>query len=111
MIQKYYLFWKKKSKDNNIINNRNKKKRIIKIKKVKKNNNDLNILKEDTFNNVSEISHNISISSNNTINSIQSIKGMKICLTTTNRKMRIKKVIVDKNYYKYIGNNNYNTNY
>ena len=111
IIQKYYSFWKNESKDNNINNNKNKKKRIIKIKKVKKNNNDLNILKEDTFNNVSEISHNISISSNNTINSIQSIKGMKICLTTTNRKMRIKKVIVDKNYYKYIGNNNYNTNY
>ena len=78
---------------------------------MKKTAEDLNILNEDTFNNVSEISHNMSISSNNTINSIQSIKGMKICLTTTNKKMKIKKVIVDKNYYKYIGNNNYNTNF
>ena len=111
IIQKYYSFWKKESKDDNINNKKNKKKRIIKIKKVKKTTEDLNILKEDTFNNVSEISHNMSISCNNTINSIQSIKGMKICLTTTNKKMKIKKVIVDKNYYKYIGNNNYNTNF
>ena len=108
VIQKYYLLWKKKSKDNN----KNKRKRVIKIKTVKKNfenKNDLNILKEDTFNNVSEISNNISIYSNNTLNSIQSINGTKICLTTTNKKMRIKKIAVDPNYYKYVGtNNNYN---
>ena len=108
VIQKYYRLWKKECKDNN----KNKKKRIIKIKKVKKNLenlNDLNILKEDTFNNVSEISNNISIYSNNTLNSIQSINGAKICLTTTNKKMRIKKISVDPNYYKYVGTNkNYN---
>ena len=105
VIQKYYLLWKKKSKDNN----KNKRKRVIKIKTVKKNFeniNDLNILKEDTFNNVSEISNNISIYSSNTMNSIQPINGMKMCLTSTNKKMRIKRIAVDPNYYKYIGNNN-----
>jgi len=107
IIQKYYLLWKKETEDNKI--SKNKKKKIIRIKKVKNNfesKNDLNILKEDTFNNVSEISNNISISSNNTLNSIQSIKGMKKCLTSTNKKMKIKRIAVDQNYYKYIGNNN-----
>ena len=111
IIQKYYLIWKKKSEENKVSNN--KKKRVIKIKKVKKNiesRNDLNILKEDTLNNVSEISHNMSYSSNNTLNSIQSIHNAKICLTNTNKKMRIKRINVDKNYYKYIRNNNHYNN-
>ena len=105
VIQKYYLLWKKKSKDNN----KNKRKRVIKIKTVKKNfenKNDLNILGEDTFNNVSEISNEVSIYSSNTLNSIQSSNIMKMCLTSTNKKMRIKRIAVDPNYYKYIGNNN-----
>ena len=109
VIQKYYLLWKKKSKDNN----KNKRKRVIKIKTVKKNfenKNDLNILKEDIFNNVSEISNEVSIYSSNTLNSIQSSNIMKMCLTTTNKKMRIKRIAVDPNYYKYIGNNNNYTN-
>ena len=109
VIQKYYLLWKKKSKDNN----KNKRKRVIKIKTVKKNfenKNDLNILKEDTFNNVSEISNEVSIYSSNTLNSIQSSNIMKMCLTSTNKKMRIKRIAVDPNYYKYIGNNNNYTN-
>ena len=106
IIQKYYLTWKKISKENKISNN--KKKRVIKIKRVKKNyEKDLNILKEDNLNNVSEISNNISFTSNNTLNSLQSIKGMKICLTTTNKKMRIKRITVDTNYYKNIENNNH----
>ena len=32
---------------------------------------------------------------------------MKICLTTTNKKMRIKRITVDTNYYKNIENNNH----
>ena len=109
VIQKYYLLWKKKSKDNN----KNKRKRVIKIKTVKKNfenKNDLNILKEDTLNDVSEISNEVSIYSSNTLNSIQSSNIMKMCLTSTNKKMRIKRIAVDPNYYKYIGNNNNYTN-
>ena len=33
-----------------------------------------------------------------------------MCLTSTNKKMRIKRIAVDPNYYKYIGNNNNYTN-
>lgn len=108
IIQKYYLLWKKKS-ENNIVS-KNKKKKVIKIKKVKKNNLDENKnfhnLKIDTLNNVSTISNNMSFSSTNTINAIQSINGLKICLTTANKKMKIKRVAVDQNYYKNIEKNN-----
>ena len=111
IIQKYYLLWKKQSENNNT--SKNKKKRVIKIKKVKKNNLDENKnfhnLKIDILNNVSSISNNISYSSTNTINTIQTINGLKICLTSTNKKMRIKRIAVDQNYYKNIeNNNNYN---
>ena len=109
IIQKYYLLWKKKSGTN--IKSRNKRKKIIKIKKVKNNNdknNEIYNTKEDVLNNVSEISQNMSYSSN-TLNSIQSLSRMNICFTTTNKKMRVKKITVDKNYYKIIeNNNNYN---
>ena len=110
IIQKYYLIWKKNSENN--IAQKNKKKRIIKIKKVKKNNfeenKNFNNLKIDTHN-VSTISNNMSYSSINTLNSIQTINGLKICLTSANKKMRIKRIAVDQNYYKNIeNNNNYN---
>ena len=68
----------------------------------------MNNFKDDGLNNVSQISDNISISSNNTLNSIQSFSRLKISLFTANKKMRIRKVSVDKNYYNSIGNiNNY----
>ena len=110
IIQKYYLMWKKNSENN--IAQKNKKKRVIKIKKVKKNNfeenKNFNNLKIDTHN-VSTISNNMSYSSINTLNSIQTINGLKICLTSANKKMRIKRIAVDQNYYKNIeNNNNYN---
>jgi hypothetical protein len=107
IVQKYYLLWKQKSE----LNMKNKKKKIIKIKKVQKNCdtfNNMNNFKDDGLNNVSQISDNISISSNNTLNSIQSFSRLKISLFTANKKMRIRKVSVDKNYYNSIGNiNNY----
>ena len=110
IIQKYYLIWKKLS-ENNIVS-KNKKKRVIKIKKVKNNNfeetKNFKNLKIDTHN-VSTISNNMSYSSINTLNSIQTINGLKICLTSANKKMRIKRIAVDQNYYKNIeNNNNYN---
>ena len=110
IIQKYYLIWKKRS-ENNIVS-KNKKKRVIKIKKVKNNNfeetKNFKNLKIDTHN-VSTISNNMSYSSINTLNSIQTINGLKICLTSANKKMRIKRIAVDQNYYKNIeNNNNYN---
>ena len=110
IIQKYYLIWKKNSENN--IAQKNKKKRVIKIKKVKKNNfeenKNFNNLKIDTHN-VSTISNNMSYSSINTLNSIQTINGLKICLTSANKKMRVKRIAVDQNYYKNIeNNNNYN---
>lgn len=107
IVQKYYLLWKQKSE----LNMENKKKKIIKIKKVQKNCdtfNNMNNFKDDGLNNVSQISDNISISSNNTLNSIQSFSRLKISLFTANKKMRIRKVSVDKNYYNSIENiNNY----
>ena len=111
ILKKYYFLWKKKAEENN--NSKGTKKKMIKIKKVKKNSyiqNDFKNIKEDIINNVSDISHDMSFTSNNTLNSIQTIKKMNICLTSTNKKMRIKKIAVTKNYYKYIENNNNNYN-
>ena len=115
IVQKYYFLWKEKmEKKNKIVVN--KKKKFIKIKRVKKNedNNkhDFNFCKEDTINNVSEIGSNNNLCNSYISNSIQSIKNLKGSLTVTNKKMRIKKITVDHNYYEYIeNNNNYYSNY
>ena len=42
----------------------------------------------------------MSYSSTNTINTIQTINGLKMCLTSTNKKMKIKRIAIDQNYYK-----------
>ena len=115
VVQKYYFLWKKKmDRKNKIVEN--KKKKYIKIKRVKKNEehnkHDLNFGKEDTISNVSEIGNNNNLYNSYVSNSIQSIKNLKGSLTVTNKKMRIKKITVDHNYYEYIeNNNNYYSNY
>ena len=118
VVQKYYFLWKKKFENKNKIIE-NKRRKFIKIKRVKKNekqNNDFNLCKEETISNFSGISNNFNNCNNNNASiesiSIQSIKYIKGCLPTTNKKMRIKKIIVDHNYYEYIeNNNNYYSNY
>ena len=115
----------KHNEDKDNKENKNKKKKVIKIKRIKKkekekkNDKDkdkepfgFNNCKEDTISNMSGISNNMSFFSNNVSNSIQSINNIKGCLTVGNKKMRIRKITVDHNYYEYIGNNNnYYTNY
>ena len=112
VVQKYYFLWKKKMKEQKTKKLENKKKRIIKIKIKKKTINDLNIGKEDNLSNISTISNNISNynTSNMLSSSMQSINNIKGCLNVIHKKMRIKKITVDPNYYEYIGNsNNYYT--
>ena len=112
VVQKYYFLWKKKMKEKKTKKLENKKKRIIKIKIKKKTINDLNIGKEDNLSNISTISNNISNynTSNMLSSSMQSINNIKGCLNVIHKKMRIKKIAVDPNYYEYIGNsNNYYT--
>ena len=109
VVGKYYFLWKKK----NISYKENKKKKFIKIKRIKKNeehnNNDLDKCKckEDSISNVSGISNNINLFNSNVSSSIQSIKNIKGSLNMTNKKMRIKKVAVDHNYYEYVEKNNF----
>ena len=112
VVQKYYFLWKKKMKEQKTKKLENKKKRVIKIKIKKKTNNDLNIGKEDNLSNISTISNNMSNynTSNMLSSSMQSINNIKGCLNVIHKKMRIKKIAVDPNYYEYIGNsNNYYT--
>jgi hypothetical protein len=128
LVQKYYFLWKKKTEeqkknkikdDNKIkvnkVNNKNKKKKVIKIKRIKKKPeehyelNDFNNCKEDTISNVSGISLNNSGYNSNISNSIQ---GCLAAATTRNKKMRIKKITVDHNYYEFVeNNNNFYTNF
>ena len=114
IVQKYYFLWKKKM-ERKTKTVENKKKKFIKIKRIKKNEEqkkDLNLDKEDIINNVSEIVNNNNLCNSYISNSIQSIKNLKGSLTFTNKKMRIKKITVDHNYYEYIeNNNNYYSNY
>ena len=112
VVQKYYFLWKKKMKEQKTKKLENKKKRVIKIKIKKKPNNNLNIGKEDNISNISTISRNVSNynTSNMLSSSMQSINNIKGCLNVIHKKMRIKKITVDPNYYEYIGNsNNYYT--
>lgn len=107
VVQKYYFLWKKKKEKKE-----NKKKKFIKIKKIKKNKEQNNILdkykcKEDSISNVSGISNNVNLFNSNISSSIQSIKNIKGTLDMTHKKIRIKKVVVDHNYYEYIEKNNY----
>ena len=127
LLKKYYFLWKKRleeeknnnnNENNRVIDNKdnnNKKKKMIKVKIIKKkteennnfnNFNDFNFCGQDTINNISDISNNNSISNSNISNSFQSINNIKEYLTTNNKKMKIKKVTVDHNYYQYIGKNN-----
>jgi len=108
VVQKYYFLWKKKMKEQKTKKMENKKKRVIKIKIRKKTNNDFNIGKEDNLSNISTISNNVSNynTSNLLSSSMQSINNIKGCLNVIHKKMRIKKITVDPNYYEYIGNNN-----
>ena len=134
VVQKYYFLWKKKieekKKNNNKINNinnnkikqskenkennKNKKKKVIKIKRIKKKPeekyvfNNFDNPKEDTISNVSGISLNKSCCNSNISNSIQGC----LAVTSRNKKMRIKKITVDHNYYEFVeNNNNYYTNF
>ena len=108
VVQKYYFLWKKKMKEQKTKKLENKKKRVIKIKIKKKTSNDLNMGKEDNISNISTISNNVSNynTSNMLSSSMQSINNIKGCLNVIHTKMRIKKIAVDQNYYKYIGNSN-----
>ena len=113
VVQKYYFLWKKKMKEQKSKKLENKKKRIIKIKIKKKTSNDFNIGKEDNISSISTISNNVSNfnTSNMLSSSMQSINNIKGCLNVIHKKMRIKKITVDPNYYEYIGNsNNYSKN-
>ena len=102
---------------------------MLKIKKTKKNTeekynfndssifndsnnfNDFNNRKEDTICNISGISLNKSCDNGSVSDGMESENMIKHCFTTANRKMKIKKVVVDQNYYQYIEKiNNFNTN-
>ena len=140
-VKKYYILWKKKTeeeKKNKIIDKNednaieDKKyiiKKLLKIKKTKKNTeekynfndssifndsnnfNDFNNRKEDTICNISGISLNKSCDNGSVSDGMESENMIKHCFTTANRKMKIKKVVVDQNYYQYIEKiNNFNTN-